>query len=100
MELAGSFTRAQRVLDEVELGFSGAEIRIAVEDFIVDGSDVKTDGVIENLRQLKMLREVIPVRKKYYTKEFPSGPWSRALYAMRTGKPFKEEEFRDDHKDS
>jgi hypothetical protein len=26
-----------------------------------------------------MLREVIPVRKKYYIKEFPSGPWSRAL---------------------
>jgi SpoVK/Ycf46/Vps4 family AAA+-type ATPase len=91
---------AERVLDEVELGFSGAEIRIAVEDCIVDGSDVTTDGVIENLRRLKMLREVIPVRKKYYTKEFPSGPWSRALYAMRTGKPFEEEEFRDDHKDS
>ncbi len=44
---------------QVELGFSGAEIRIAVEDCIVDGSDVTTDGVIENLRRLKMLREVI-----------------------------------------
>jgi hypothetical protein len=32
--------------------------------------------------------------KKYYTEEFPSGPWSRALYQMRTGKPFDEEEFK------
>jgi hypothetical protein len=31
---------------------------------------------------------------KYYTDEFPSGPWSRALYQMRTGKPFDEEEFK------
>ena len=32
--------------------------------------------------------------KKYYTEEYPSGPWSRALFQMRTGKPFSEEEFK------
>ena len=33
---------------------------------------------------------------KYYTEEHPSGPWSRAMYQMRTGKPFSEEEFKKD----
>ena len=33
---------------------------------------------------------------KYYTEEHPSGPWSRALYQLMTGKPFKEEEFKHD----
>jgi len=31
---------------------------------------------------------------KYYTKENPSGPWSRALHEKRTGKPINEEEFK------
>ena len=38
--------------------------------------------------------------KKYYTDEHPGGPWSRALYEKRTGKPFNEEEFRKDFEDS
>ena len=32
-------------------------------------------------------------QRKYYTKEHPSGPWSRALHQKRTGKPFNENEF-------
>jgi hypothetical protein len=89
----------ERVLGEMEEGFSGAEIRIAIEDCIVHGSEVTTEGVIENLRGLRESREKMPGKKRYYTKKNPSGPWSRALYEKRTGKLFKEEEFRDDHKD-
>jgi hypothetical protein len=37
---------------------------------------------------------------KYYTEDHPSGPWSRALYQMRTGKPFSEEEFKKDFEQS
>ena len=33
-------------------------------------------------------------KRKYYTEEYPSGPWSRYLYQVSTGKPFKEEEFK------
>jgi len=32
--------------------------------------------------------------RKYYTNEYPSGPWSRALHEKITGKPFDENEFR------
>jgi predicted protein tyrosine phosphatase len=41
----------------------------------------------------KLQKEVEP-KKKYYTEEYPSGPWSRYLYQVSTGKPFKEEEFK------
>jgi hypothetical protein len=34
--------------------------------------------------------------KKYYTDKHPSGSWSRALYQMRTGKPFDEKEFQEE----
>ncbi len=34
--------------------------------------------------------------RKYYTEEYPSGPWSRYLYQISTGKPFSEEEFKKD----
>ncbi len=37
---------------------------------------------------------------KYYTDEHPSGPWSRALYQKRTGKPFDENEFKKTHEAS
>jgi hypothetical protein len=47
------------------------------------------------LEVLNLKNEKEPVRK-YYTKENPSGPWSRALYQMRNGKPFNEEEFKKD----
>jgi hypothetical protein len=33
---------------------------------------------------------------KYYTDEHPKCPWSRSLYQKRTGKPFDENEFKND----
>ncbi len=89
----------ERVLDEVGEEFSGAEIRIAIEECIVHGSGVTTEGIINNLKGLRELEEKMPGRKRFYTKRYPSGPWARALYGMMTGRPFKEEEFREAHGD-
>jgi AAA+ superfamily predicted ATPase len=89
----------ERVLDEVGEEFSGAEIRIAIEECIVHGSGVTTEGIINNLKGLRELEGKMPSRKRFYTKRYPSGPWARALYGMMTGKPFKEEEFREAHRD-
>jgi hypothetical protein len=41
------------------------------------------------------LRKKNPGFEKYYTEEYPSGPWSRALFQMRTKKIFDEKDFRD-----
>jgi len=49
------------------------------------------------LERLKLSRNEPEPQGKYYTKEFPSGPWSRYLYQVRTGKPFNEKEFRKDY---
>ncbi len=53
------------------------------------------DELVSRGRQAQARLDKFQPRHKYYSKEFPSGPMSRALYQMRTGKPFKEEEFRD-----
>ena len=53
------------------------------------------DELASKGRQARARLDIFQPRHKYYTKEFPSGPMSRALYQMRTGKHFKEEEFRD-----
>ncbi len=53
------------------------------------------DELVRDGRQAQIRLDKFQPRHKYYSKEFPSGPWSRALHEMRTGKPFKEEEFRD-----
>jgi len=50
------------------------------------------------LEKFNSNRDDVEPKSKYYSKEYPSGPWSRALYQMRTGKPFSEEEFQKDHK--
>ena len=81
----GAGIDVDRVLSEVEGGFSGAEIRIAIEDCLVHGSEITTEGVIENLRCLQALREKMPSKKRFYTKKNPSGPWARALHEKRTG---------------
>jgi hypothetical protein len=69
-----------RVLDEVEGGFSGAEIRIAFEDCIVDGRDVSTEGVIANLRGLREMREKTSGKK---LGSYDAG-WSKAMGRIRT----------------
>ncbi len=51
------------------------------------------DELVRDGRQAQIRLDKFQPRHKYYSKEFPSGPWSRALYQMRTGKSFKEEEF-------
>ncbi len=56
------------------------------------------DELINIGRQAQVRLDKFQSRQKYYTEEYPSGPWSRALYQIRTGKPFKEEEFQNDHK--
>jgi hypothetical protein len=53
------------------------------------------DKLVSRGRQAQARLDKFQPPHKYYTKEFPSGPWSRALHEMRTGKPFKEEAFRD-----
>lgn len=84
------------ILDEVGLGFSGAEMRIAFEDCIVDGRTVTTDGVIGNLRGLRVLREKMPGQKRYYTVENPGGGWSRALDRIRNKKLAREGRAEDE----
>jgi hypothetical protein len=56
------------------------------------------DELINIGRQAQVRLDKFQSRQKYYTEKYPSGPWSRALYQIRTGKPFKEEEFQNDHK--
>ncbi len=51
------------------------------------------DELVCDGRQAQIRLDKFQPRYKYYSKEFPSGPWSRALHEMRTGKPFKEGEF-------
>jgi len=73
----------ERVLDEVDGGFSGAEIRIAFEDCIVDGCEVSTEGVIANLRRIREMMEKTSGKKGG---NYTGGPWSRALHEIRTRK--------------
>ncbi len=52
------------------------------------------DELVRDGRQAQVRLNKIQPPHKYYTEEYPSGPWSRALHEMRTGKHFKEGEFR------
>jgi hypothetical protein len=70
----------ERVLDEVKGGFSGAEVRIAFEDCIVDGCDVSTEGVIANLRRLREMKEKVSGKK---FGDYNAG-WSKAMDRIRT----------------
>ena len=52
------------------------------------------DELVRKGRQAQVKLDKFQPRRKYYTEEYPSGPWSRYLYRISTGKPFKEEEFK------
>jgi hypothetical protein len=70
----------ERVLDEVDGSFSGAEIRIAFEDCIVDGCEVSTEGVIANLKGLREMKEKVSGKK---LSDYDAG-WSKAMGRIRT----------------
>lgn len=76
----------ERVLDEVDGSFSGAEIRIAFEDCTVDGCEVSTEGVIANLKGLREMKEKVSGKK---LSDYDAG-WSKAMGRIRTRKLARE----------
>ena len=92
-EPSGSYPEILRQLQRIVARGREAEklLRLGDETLPIE----TLDELVSDGRQAQVRLDKFQPPHKYYSKEFPSGPMSRALYHMRTGKPFKEEEFRD-----
>ena len=92
-EPSGSYPEILRQLQRIVARGREAENLLRLGDETL--SKETLDELVSDGRQAQVRLDTFQPPHKYYTEEYPSGPWSRALYEMRNGKPFKEEEFRD-----